>query len=93
MGFIGINMHTTYRHQFVMLMREAGYQYHSLEGLRIHLGAVLVATEKKGITEAPASVDYPWWNKELQSSLALIPPEARLPFILGIHDEHVQTQL
>ena len=45
MGFIGINMHTTYRHEFVMLMREAGYKYYSLEGLRIHLGAVLIAAQ------------------------------------------------
>ena len=93
MGFIGINMHTTYRHEFVMLMREAGYKYYSLEGLRIYLGAVLIAADKKGITEAPSSVDYIWWNKSLQSSLALLPPEARMPFILGAHEEHVQTQL
>lgn len=93
MGFIGINMHTTYRYEFVMLMCEAGYQYYSLEGLRIHLGAVLIAADKKGITEATSSVDYIWWNKSLQSSLALLPPEARMPFILGAHDEHVQTQL
>jgi hypothetical protein len=74
-------------------MAEAGFKYQSLEGLRIHLGAVLIGTEIKGITEATSSVDYIWWNKSLQSSLALLPPEARMPFILGAHDEHVQTQL
>ena len=93
MGYIGINMHTGYRHNFVTLMAEAGFKYQSLEGLRIHLGAVLVGTEIKGITEAPSTVDYIWWNKSLQSSLALMPPEARMPFILGVYDEHVQTQL
>lgn len=93
MGHIGINMSTVYRHNFVQLMKEAGYDYISLDGLRVHLGAVNISTERKCISEAPASLDYPYWNKSLQASLELLIPEVRMAFISITCEEHLQTQL
>lgn len=93
MGYFGINMHTHYRIKFCALMREAGYAYTSLDELRIYLGAVLISTEKRAITDSPADMDYIHWNKELQASLELIAPELRMPFITGVCIAHEQTQL
>lgn len=93
MRYFGINMHTHYRIKFCDLMREAGYKYISLDELRVYLGAVLISTERKGITESPADVDYIHWNKELQASLELLAPEARMPFITSVCIAHEQTRL
>lgn len=93
MEYVGINMHTHYRHGFVKLMAEAGYKYYSLEELRTYLGAVLISTDKKGITEANGDLSYPWWNKTHQAALEMLTPEARVPYIIGVCEEHEQTRL
>lgn len=93
MGYFGINMHTHYRTKFCALMEEAGYKYVSLDELRVYLGAVLISTENKAITESPANMDYIYWNKELQASLELLNPELRMQFITGVCIAHEQTQL
>lgn len=93
MGYFGINMPTFYRTKFCALMREAGYTYISLEELRVYLGAVLISTEKKAITESPSDIEYVYWGKELQASLELLDPELRMQFITGVCIAHEQTKL
>lgn len=93
LGYFGINMHRHYRHEFMLLMQEAGYKYVGLEELIIHLGAVLISYMQKGITDVPASIEYVHWNKELHASLRLLPPEARVHFVEATCLAYEQTRL
>lgn len=81
------------KRQFTDLMKEAGYRYVSLEELRISLGALVMSTEAKGMSDATVDLNYMYWNSEHNAALQLVPAEARGEFILSMYLEHEQTHL
>lgn len=93
MGYFGININSTLKREFLDLMREAEVRHHSLEELCIHLGALLIGTERNAITDGPSCMDYLFWTDAHNAALSLIPKEGRKAYVIAECIAHEQTQL
>lgn len=93
LGYFGINITSNLKREFLDLMQEAGFKYISLEELCIQLCALLISTERNALTDGPSNMEYLFWTKELQASLALIPVKARKDFVIAECLAYQQTRL